>query len=122
LRIQGKSLDNLQNTLAKESIQDEDLLSLGRRASSKPTTYPGLQGASEILELDITHQKKIEEAIYKQNIEQNLATAYHEHPETFTHVPMLYVACLVNQQPIHAFVDCGAQVTICKIFKLLFFI
>ena len=71
-------------------------------------------GASQSPDFDVEYQKKLEEAIHRQNIEQNLAAAYHDHPETFTHVPMLYVSCLVNGKPIQAFVDCGAQVTICK--------
>ena len=33
-------------------------------------------------------------------------------PEAFVHVPMLYVQCLLNNVPLKAFVDTGAQMTV----------
>eukprot|EP00966_Prymnesium_polylepis_P270359 6245352-Prymnesium_polylepis.1 len=34
-------------------------------------------------------------------------------PEAFVHVPMLYVPCTLNEVGLKAFVDTGAQMTVC---------
>ena len=51
------------------------------------------------------------EARHKARDEQ-LKMAYEVNPEAFVHVPMLYVQCLLNNTPIKAFVDTGAQMTV----------
>lgn len=67
------------------------------------------------LEADPTNpelQKKIEERIRLENIQQNMEMALENLPEAFARVTMLYVDLEVNNVPIKAFVDSGAQSTI----------
>ena len=58
------------------------------------------------------NQKKIEEMIKMQQIDENLKYAEEEMPEAFIKVPMLYIDCSVNGIPMQAFIDTGAQSTI----------
>lgn len=61
---------------------------------------------------DIEAQKRIEDAIRMQQIEQNMQMAIEHNPEVFARVTMLYVPIEVNKHPVKAFVDSGAQSTI----------
>ncbi len=63
-------------------------------------------------EMNPDNQKKIEDMIKMQRVQENLEYAQEAIPESFIKVPMLYVDCSVNNVPIHAFVDTGAQSTI----------
>jgi DNA damage-inducible protein 1 len=58
------------------------------------------------------NQKKIEEMLRQENIQQNMDLAIENLPEAFGSVSMLYVDIHVNGYPIKAFVDSGAQSTI----------
>lgn len=51
------------------------------------------------------------EARHKARDEQ-LKIALEVNPEAFVSVPMLYVQCLLNNTPVKAFVDTGAQMTV----------
>ena len=69
----------------------------------------------ELLEADpfnIEAQTKIAKLIQDQQISKNLEKAMEENPESFARVTMLYIDVTVNNVPIKAFVDSGAQTTI----------
>jgi len=62
--------------------------------------------------MDVESQRKIEELIQQKNIEENFHQAIEHTPEFFGSVTMLYVNMVVNNVPVQAFVDTGAQMTI----------
>lgn len=76
---------------------------------------------------DIEAQKLLEEMIQKRNIEENLEYAYEHNPESFASIFMLYINSEVNNIPLKAFVDSGAQMTVmgkscaekCNLMRLL---
>jgi DNA damage-inducible protein 1 len=61
---------------------------------------------------DMDAQTQIAEEIRKHNVEENMESALEQLPEAFASVTMLYVDILVNDVPVKAFVDSGAQSTI----------
>ena len=63
---------------------------------------------------DVEAQKKIEEMMRLQNVQTNMEHAMEHNPEAFGSVVMLYIDCEVNDKPVKAFVDSGAQATISK--------
>ena len=64
---------------------------------------------------DVEAQRKIEEAIRKANVEENMRTAIDETPEVFGQVVMLYVDAEINGVALKAFVDSGAQMSIMSV-------
>ncbi|CAF1271473.1 unnamed protein product, partial [Didymodactylos carnosus] len=80
-----------------------------------------LPGASHQTELDRLAmadpfdpnvQRRIEELLHMQNVQDNMEHALEHMPEVFGHVVMLYITCKVNGHHVKAFVDSGAQMTI----------
>lgn len=77
--------------------------------------------------MDPDYQKKLYERIQEENMLANLEQAMEHTPEAFGRVEMLYVKAAVNKEPLTAFVDSGAQMTImneataerCGILRLL---
>lgn len=57
------------------------------------------------------NQAKIMELINREAIEENMKTAMDMSPESFGGVNMLFIDCEVNNHPVKAFVDSGAQTT-----------
>eukprot|EP00123_Amoebidium_parasiticum_P001301 comp12355_c0_seq1/m.7235 comp12355_c0_seq1/g.7235 ORF comp12355_c0_seq1/g.7235 comp12355_c0_seq1/m.7235 type:complete len:516 (-) comp12355_c0_seq1:217-1764(-) len=70
------------------------------------------QGGSMGVSQFFQQQEKIQATIDQQNAESNFELAMEYNPEVFGKVNMLYVNCCVNNHPIKAFVDTGAQMTI----------
>lgn len=58
------------------------------------------------------NQRKIEELIRQEQIDNAHAFAMENNPESFAQVSMLYVRMTINGVPVKAFVDSGAQMTI----------
>ncbi|AET40570.1 Ddi1p Ecym_6187 [Eremothecium cymbalariae DBVPG len=61
---------------------------------------------------DPENQSRISELIAQQEIDEQLRSAMEYTPEVFTSVHMLYINLEINDHPVKAFVDSGAQSTI----------
>ncbi|QLG71098.1 hypothetical protein HG535_0B01360 [Zygotorulaspora mrakii] len=61
---------------------------------------------------DPSNQKRINELINRQEIEEQFQNAWEYTPEVFTTIHMLYISIEINGHPVKAFVDTGAQMTI----------
>ena len=69
----------------------------------------------QLLQSDPTnedYQRRLEERLRLQQVEENRLLAFDTFPEAFTSVSMLYVGIEINGQPVKDLVDSGAQSTI----------
>ncbi|EPZ31967.1 Aspartic peptidase, DDI1-type domain-containing protein [Rozella allomycis CSF55] len=101
--VTGSNQNTLQNML-----QNPELMRQFQQMISNQQ-MPGL-GTNDSMSLD--YQKRLEENIRMQNVQQNMELAMEYYPEMFGSITMLYVNCQVNGINIKAFVDSGAQMTI----------
>ncbi|KAH7387031.1 hypothetical protein KP509_16G001200 [Ceratopteris richardii] len=100
--VLGDNVDVLQDILRQQHRQKLEIERLKREEIALLNSDP----------FDIDAQRKIEEAIYQKNVNENWEAALEHNPEAFAKVIMLYVDMEVNNVPIKAFVDSGAQMTI----------
>lgn len=130
LMEQLQSVDQeLYNCLEKKNISDLRLLLMSRVFKQYKQTYEKKRVYDEMLHNpdDEEVQKKIEEAIRLENVNESLNLAQESLPESFGRVEMLYVKIEINNHAIKAFVDSGAQSTLmsakcaekCNLMRLL---
>jgi DNA damage-inducible protein 1 len=61
---------------------------------------------------DIEAKKKLDELEKQERIDENYKMAQEYLPESFSHIPMLYINLEINKLKVTALVDTGAQMTI----------
>eukprot|EP00599_Poterioochromonas_sp_BG-1_P011636 CAMPEP_0173156056 /NCGR_PEP_ID=MMETSP1105-20130129/14518_1 /TAXON_ID=2985 /ORGANISM="Ochromonas sp., Strain BG-1" /LENGTH=363 /DNA_ID=CAMNT_0014072689 /DNA_START=25 /DNA_END=1113 /DNA_ORIENTATION=+ len=106
--------EELGGVLASQDIVKVRTLMMKRFMNRHKQEY---QRQQDLMELERNPmnpelQKKIEEEIQLKNIQANMELALENLPEAFGRVTMLYVNIEVNNHPVKAFVDSGAQSTI----------
>lgn len=100
--IRSKNLINLENYLQKIIADREKAKLVKLKKEAELDRDP----------LNLANQMEIENIIQQKNINENLKYAQEYTPEVFASVVMLYIDCKVNNIPVQAFVDSGAQNTI----------
>lgn len=61
---------------------------------------------------DVKQQEQIMQQIHQRQIDENLAYAYENNPEAFISFSLLFITCKINNTPIKAMIDTGAQISI----------
>lgn len=61
---------------------------------------------------DVKQQEQIMQQIHQKQIEDNLAYAYENNPEAFVPFSLLFITCKINNIPVKAMIDTGAQISI----------
>lgn len=109
LRQRDQDLANAVNDPRQfRELFDERLQSNNRAQREKEELMAQLDANP----FDEDAQKKIEEIIRQERVMENMQKALEDNPESFGRVIMLYIDVTVNNTPIKAFVDSGAQTTI----------
>lgn len=68
-----------------------------------------------MMTMNSDYQKKIEDKIKVDIVDENFINAMDNNPELFIETTMLYIDCLVNNVPLKPLIDTGAQSTIMSI-------
>ena len=61
---------------------------------------------------DVRQQEQIMQQIHQKQIDDNLAYAYEHNPEGFVPYSLLFITCEINNIPIKAMIDTGAQISV----------
>jgi len=114
--VQYKRLDPELGTLIEEGDAGKIRVLIMKRAMSRHKIVYEAKMEEIALHtadpMDPEVQKKIAERIRLAAVQENLDNAMENLPEAFGRVTMLYVPLHINNQPVKAFVDSGAQITI----------
>ena len=61
---------------------------------------------------DVRQQEQIMQQIHQKQIDDNLTYAYENNPEGFVSFSLLFITCKINNTPVKAMLDTGAQISI----------
>jgi len=102
---------DLGEVLASKDVSKVRLLIMQRMMKHHKSIFEREKERREIFANPDTaeNQKKIEEMLRQEEIDNLHNIAMEENPESFAQVSMLYVPLEVNNVPLKAFVDSGAQ-------------
>jgi len=100
--VLGDDLTKLAEILQKQDEQrkEAEMVRIRRAAALQANPF------------DVEAQRAMESEIQNGNVEQLRQQAIEHMPESFASVHMLYINVIVNNVPLKAFVDSGAQMTI----------
>lgn len=107
-------LSERQPTLAN-AIRSGDLATIQRILVEHRNAQAEREREMARLQADpfnVENQRRIEQLIREEQIHENYENAVEHNPAAFGRVVMLYINCKVNNVPVKAFVDSGAQMTI----------
>lgn len=97
------------------AIVTGDLAVIGRFLRARHEAEMARRRELEQLHADpfnVDNQRRIEELIRTEQVHENYEHAVEHNPAAFAQVSMLYINVKVNNVPVKAFVDSGAQMTI----------
>lgn len=112
LKIRIDSQDAKLSAALSSNNQAELEKIIGERLEAKFAKKEKIQKLTDADPNDVEAQKEIEKEISKCLIESNYQAALENRPEFFGKVSMLYIDTKVNNYPVQAFVDSGAQCTV----------
>jgi DNA damage-inducible protein 1 len=104
-----------RNPPLADAVRAGDLATIERILAESRSAQLAQQRELQRLQEDpfnVENQRRIEELIQQQQINENYENAVEHNPAAFGRVVMLYIDCKVNNVAVKAFVDSGAQMTI----------
>ncbi|KAJ3187219.1 DNA damage-inducible protein 1 [Irineochytrium annulatum] len=111
-RIQSQSPELARSTSDAAEFRRVYMQLEGQRREAEERAREDQMRLANADPFDVEAQRRIEEEIRRENINQNWELAMEHNPESFGRVTMLYINLQVNGHPIKSFVDSGAQATI----------